>query len=94
MEITTAHNIVSVNCEDSSALTSLVIINDVIVVTSFKSNPDVQYVYTMPTTGNIAKLVEMDSAGKFVASFVKPLASFVAKTESGGVATPLVPQPA
>lgn len=86
MEFTSTNNIVSINCADSSALTSLAIINDVIVVATFKGNPDVQYVYTMPTTGNIAKLVEMDSAGKFVASHVKPMASFTTKTAPGQVA--------
>lgn len=89
MEINTTNNIVSVNCDDSSALASLVIVNDNIVVASFKGNPTVRYTYIMPTAGALAKLVEMDSAGKFVASFVKPMSTFVAKTEADGVTSPI-----
>lgn len=88
MEINSTKNIVSVNCANSSSLTSLTIINDSVVVASFRSNPEVQYVYTMPTKGNIAKLVEMDSAGQFVASFVKPLASWTSKLTPDGAITP------
>jgi len=84
MKLTTTKDIVIVDCEHSSSLTNLAIINDTIVVASYKSNPTVKYVYTMPTPGSLAKLVSFDSAGKFVASFVKPLASFVTKTTDDG----------
>ena len=84
MKLTTTKEIVTVDCEHSSSLTSLAIIDDIIVVASYKSNPTVKYVYTMPTPGSLAKLVSFDSAGKFVASFVKPLASFVTKTTDSG----------
>lgn len=89
MEINSTKNIVSVNCEDSSSLATLTIINDNIVVATFKSNPDVRYTYIMPTTGNLSRLVECDSAGKFVASFVKPFASWTTKTTPEGVSVPL-----
>ena len=89
MEITTTHNIVSVNCDDSSALATLTIVNDNIIVATYMSNPSVRYTYIMPTAGALAKLVELDSAGKFVASFVKPMSTFVAKTEADGVSVPL-----
>lgn len=84
MEINSIKNIVSVNCDDSSAIASLIIINDSIVVATYKTNPEARYTYLLPTAGALAKLVEMDSAGKFVASFVKPLASLATKTTDSG----------
>lgn len=83
MEITSTKNVVSVNCEGSSSLATLVIVNDNMVVATFKSNPDVRYTYLMPESGLLAKLVDFDSAGKFLASFVKPMASFTTKTAPG-----------
>ena len=83
MQITTSKTHATVNCEDSTSLASLTIFSDQIVVAHFKSNPTVAYVYTLPTTGALAKLVEMDSAGKFVASYVKPFASVTHKVATG-----------
>ena len=79
MEMTTSKTHATINCESSSSLDSLTIVNDEIVVARFKSNPEVTYVYTLPTKGALAKLVEFDSAGKFVASYVKPFASVTHK---------------
>ena len=89
MEITTSKVVATINCEASTSLASLAIIRDQIVVAHFKSDPTTAYVYTLPTAGALAKLVEFDSAGKFVASYVKPLASFTAKVAPGEPAVSL-----
>jgi hypothetical protein len=83
MEITTSKTHVIINCENSTSLDSLAIFSDQIVVAHFRSDPSVAYVYALPTAGALAKLVEMDSAGKFVASYVKPLSSLTHKVING-----------
>jgi hypothetical protein len=86
MEITTTTNTVSVNCADSSALESLVLVDDSIVVARYKSNPDHTYIYTVAEGNLLATLAKYDSAGKFVSLFVKPVATLVAKKYADGSA--------
>ena len=89
MEITTTTNTVSVNCADSSALESLVIVDDSIVVARFKSNPSQTYIYTVAEGNLLATLANYDSAGKFLSLFVKPLATLVVKKSADGEAVTL-----
>ena len=86
MEITTTTNTVSVNCADSSALESLVIVDDSIVVARYKSNADTTYIYTVSEGNLLATLAKYDSAGKFVSLFVKPVATLVVKKYADGEA--------
>jgi hypothetical protein len=86
MEITTTTNTVSVNCDGSSALESLVIVDDSIVVARYKSNADQTYIYTVAEGNLLATLAKYDSAGKFVSLFVKPVATLVVKKYADGEA--------
>lgn len=86
MEITTTTNTVSVNCAGSSALESLVLVDDSIVVARFKSNPHQTYIYTVAEGNLLATLAKYDSAGKFVSLFVKPMAKMVVKKYADGEA--------
>lgn len=78
MNITTTHNTITVNCADSSALESLTIVDDSIVVARYKGQTT-NYIYTLGTGNLLAELVKHNSAGKFVSLFVKPMATLVVK---------------
>lgn len=79
MKLTTsADGRYEVDCADSEALTSLVIYSGVVtdaVLATFRSNPEVLYVYGTPAGEALPKLVSLDSAGKFVASWAKVVAT-------------------
>lgn len=83
MEITTNPSGVTIKCANSSAIHSLNIVGEIVIV-RYNSNPNTTYVYDMGDKASqlLPTLIEMDSAGKFVASFVKPMSRFVTKHTS------------
>lgn len=63
-----------VDTADSEALSYLVIYTGTYadtVIASFRGNPVARYCYSVPVGEALPKLVELDSAGKFVATWVK-----------------------
>lgn len=73
-----------VDTTDSEALSFLVIWAGQYVdtvIASFRGNPNARYCYSVPAGEALPKLVELDSAGKFVATWVKAVTDSFYKYE-------------